>query len=289
MPIQQINGSAIHYQKKGSGPLLVLLHAFPADARMWSAQFDELSSRFRVITPDFPGFGKSPGNAPFTVPSMAEDIHEFLLSVARASSPCLDPLRPNEREDGVEPNTGRMPVPLVLGGLSMGGYVAMNYAKMFPGDLHGLILADTKDAADNAEQRENRNRMIEVVRTKGSPAIAEMMIGKMLSPDTAAHRSGIVKSLRNMMESCPAATIEHALAALRDRPDMSEELAKITVPTLILVGDADAITPPGIAQAMREKIRGSKLEVIPGAGHMSAMEQPTLVTRAIGRFMERIG
>src|SRR5690242_19585691 len=117
MATQFINGTTIHYEEKGDGPLLVLLHGFPLDWRMWAAQIDELSSRWHVIAPDFRGFGKSPDGGPFTVPSLADDIR----AVARASSPCSE----SDTQD-----TGRMPVPLkyVLAGLSMGGYVAMNLA-----------------------------------------------------------------------------------------------------------------------------------------------------------------
>jgi 3-oxoadipate enol-lactonase len=259
MATQIINGTTLHFVEKGAGRPLVLLHGFPLDLRMWTAQIDDLSSRWRVIAPDFRGFGKSAISGPFTVPSLAADIHEFLQSLGA--------------------------LPCVLAGLSMGGYVAMNYARKFPGDLRGLILLDTKDAADNAEQRENRNRMIEVVRSKGSPAIAELMIGKLLSPDTASHRPEIVKSLRNMMEACPALTIEHALAALRDRPDMTDELPKIATPTLIVVGEADALTPVAVAEKMHKRIPKSQLAIIPGAGHMSPMEQPSLVNRAMRQFL----
>ena len=263
MATQNINGATLHYIEKGIGQPLVLLHGFPLDSRMWAAQIDELSSRWRVIAPDFRGFGRSPAGGAFTVPSLADDIHALLASLKA--------------------------VPCVLAGLSMGGYVAMNYAQKFAQTLRGLVLVDTKDAADSPEQRENRNRMIEVVRSKGSPAIAEMMIGKMLSPDTAEHRPAQVKALREMMEACPAQTIEHALAALRDRPDMTEELGKVSVATLIIVGDADAITPPGVAEAMKKRIAGSQLAVIKGAGHMSPMEQPSQVNRALRQFLEGLG
>jgi pimeloyl-ACP methyl ester carboxylesterase len=259
MATQSINDVAIHYEEKGSGPLLVLLHGFPLDLRMWAAQVEELSSRWHVLAPDFRGFGQSAADGPFTVPSLADDIHAL---VARRKC--------------------------VLAGLSMGGYVAMNVARRYPDDLLGLILVDTKDAADTAEQRDYRDRMIEVVRAKGSAAIAEMMAGKMLSPDTLEHRPAQVKALRSMMESCPPQTIEYALEALRDRPDMTEELPKISVPTLIVVGDADAITPPGVAEGMQKKIPGSQLAVIKGAGHMSPMEQPTQVNRVMGRFLKGV-
>ncbi len=262
MPTLQLNGTSLFYTEHGSGQPVVLLHAFPVDGRMWQAQADHLSTHWRVIVPDFRGFGLSPGAGPFTVPSMADDIHA-LLSAIRATA-------------------------CVLAGISMGGYVAMNYARKYPDDLRGLILVDTKDAADDPQTRENRNRMIDVAQSKGSAAVADLMFGKMLSPDTLSHRPEISKTLRAMMEACPAKTIEHALAALRDRPDMTTELPLISMPTLILVGEADALTPPTAAEGMKSRISGSRLTAIPGAGHMSPMEQPSQVNKAIRRFIDNL-
>lgn len=255
-----VNGTTLHYLEKGTGQPLVFLHGFPLDSRMWNAQIDDLSSRWRVIAPDFRGFGHSSPGGPFTAPSLADDIYALLAGLGA--------------------------LPCVLAGLSMGGYVAMNYARKYPDTLRGLILVDTKDAGDSPEQRENRNRMIEVARTKGSPAIAEMMLGKLLSPDTLEHRPAQVKLLREIMEACPAQTIEHALVALRDRPDMTAELPKFLLTTLIIVGDADVLTPPSIAQGMKSRIAQSQLALIKGAGHMAPMEQPSQVNRAIRQFVE---
>ena len=128
--------------------------------------------------------------------------------------------------------------------------------------------------------------MIETARTSGSKAIADQMEPKMLAPDTLSHRPAQVRALRQIMEACPPKTIEYALAAMRNRADRIDDLPKIKIPTLILVGDADAITPPAMAQTMHEKVSGSKLVVIQGAGHMSPMEQPAQVNRAIRNFAE---
>ncbi len=262
MATQSVNGTTLHYIDQGKGTPLVLMHGFPLDSRMWEAQIGDLSSRFRIIAPDFRGFGKSQAAGPFTVASLAEDIHALVAT--------LDVKQP------------------IIAGLSMGGYVAINYARKFAGSFRALILIDTKDAGDDAAQKETRNRMIEVARTKGSTAIAEMMQPKMLSRDTNEHRPGQVKALRTIMEQCPAQTIEYALAALRDRPDMTEELPKIAVPTLIIVGDADAITPPAMAEGMQKRIRNSRLVVVPGAGHMAPMEQASQVNRVIRQFVESL-
>lgn len=247
---------------RGSGTPLVLLHGFPLDHRMWEAQVAALSDRFRVIAPDLRGFGQSRSQEPFTIESLADDVHALLEQMN--ALPCL------------------------LAGLSMGGYVALAYAKKYPGDLRGLILIDTKADADSAEAKEGRQKMIELVQKSGSSAVADQMLPKMLTKDAPAARPQTASELRKLIESCPPKTIENALAAMRDRPDRTGELSSIKVPTLILVGDGDVLTPPAVAQAMQEKIPQAQLITIQGAGHMSPMEQPEQVNRAIRQFVEGI-
>jgi len=262
MAEQQIDKPTIVYSDRGSGTPLVLLHGFPLDRRMWDAQLRELSSQCRVIAPDLPGFGKSKSDQPFTIESLADDLRAWLLELHL--------------------------LPCVLGGLSMGGYVALAFAKKYADDLRGLLLIDTRAEGDTSEAREGRAKMIQLVRASGSSAVADQMIGRLLSSGTLEHRPAIAKKLRRIMEQCPAQTIEHALTAMRDRPDRTAELAAITVPTLILVGDADAITPPSVAQAMHQRIAGSEMRIVSGAGHMSPMEQASQVNQAIEQFIQSI-
>lgn len=262
MPTRQINDISFSFDDRGSGIPLVLLHGFPLDRRMWAEQMADSSLPGRRIAIDLPGFGQSQPPVSFTIPSIAKSIRELLAQ--------LDAL------------------PCVITGLSMGGYIALNFAREFQADLRGLILVDTRAEADTAQGKENRQKMIELVRAKGSAAIADQMQPKLLSPDTVAHRPHQVRTLRQMMEAVPPQTIEHALSGMRDRPDMTDALASIAVPTLILVGDADAITPPDVASGMQKKLPDAELVVIAGAGHMSPMEQPAQVNRAIRNFLGRI-
>jgi 3-oxoadipate enol-lactonase len=263
MAEQQIDKPTIAYGDRGSGTPLVLLHGFPLDRRMWEAQLRELSSQCRIITPDLPGFGKSTSEEPFTIESLADDLRAWLLDLHL--------------------------LPCVLGGLSMGGYVALAFAKKHADDLRGLLLIDTRAEADTPEAREGRAKMIQLVRTSGSSAVADQMIERLLSPGTLEHRPAIGKKLRKMIEQCPARTIEHALIAMRDRPDRTAQLASIAVPTLILVGDADVITPPSVAEAMHQRIAGSTMRIVSGAGHMSPMEQPSQVNQAIEQYLQTLG
>jgi 3-oxoadipate enol-lactonase len=262
MPTKTIRGARFHYEDRGKGLPLVLLHGFPVDSRMWEAQIGERSSRCRVVAPDLRGFGKSASTDPFTTESLADDVHVLLEEIQA--------------------------LPCVLAGLSMGGYVALAYARKYPTDLRGLMLVDTKAAGDDAQGKLNRNKMIELVRSSGSKAIAEQMLPKMLAEDTPRNRPATAQGLRAMMEACPPKTIENALVCLRDRPDQTQTLPSISASTLIIVGEADSITPVSVAQSMQKQIPGAQLAVIKGAGHMSPMEQPAQVNQAISRFLDRL-
>jgi pimeloyl-ACP methyl ester carboxylesterase len=239
--------------------VLVLLHGFPLDRRVWEAQVEELSRDARVITPDLRGFGQSKSNGPFTIEALADEVHALLADIGA--------------------------LPAVIGGLSMGGYVALAYAKKYPKDLRGLVLIDTKADADTTEGRAARDKMIALVREKGSAAVAEQMMPKMMAPDADKQRPAVAKQLRAIMDACPPLTIAHALAAMRDRPDRTGDLPSTPVPTLVIVGEHDAITPPDKAQAIVKDVPGAQLVTVRGAGHMSPMEQPQQVNDALRRFL----
>ncbi|MEA2736406.1 MAG: hypothetical protein QOE14_2857 [Humisphaera sp.] len=269
MPERNVNGTTIFFEESaraggggGAGVPIVLLHGFPLDSRVWRAQRDALSDKQRVITPDLRGFGRSSSADAFTMESIADDIHALLKEIGA--------------------------LPAILGGLSMGGYAALAYAKKYPADLKGLLLIDTRAEADTAQGREGRQKMIDAVRAKGSSAAAEAMMPKMLAPDTPAKSPDVARELRTIMESQPPLTIENALIALRDRPDYCKDLASIPVPTLILVGESDAITPPAMAETLNKNIPKSKLVIVKNAGHMSPMEQPGQVNDAIRNFVQSI-
>jgi len=255
--------SSLTFTDEGQGLPLVLLHGFPLDKHMWDAQVSELSAHWRVIAPDLRGFGQSRSQGPFSIADLADDVHITLSQLAA--------------------------LPCVLAGLSMGGYVALAFARKYLSDLRGLILVDTKAEGDTPEQREGRAKMIDLVHREGAKAVADQMLPKLVAEDVPHTRPAIAAAVRKMAELCPPTTIEHALAAMRDRPDQSPYLGSVKIPTLIIVGDVDAITPPPVAQKMQQGIPNSELVVIKGSGHMSTMEQPAQVNQAISRFMKRLG
>jgi 3-oxoadipate enol-lactonase len=263
MPHAAVNGTNIYYNESGRGLPVVLIHGFPLDHRIWHNQVHDLSHVCRVITPDLRGFGHSTGGGSFTIASLAEDLY-LLLSQIHA-------------------------LPCVLGGLSMGGYVALAYERQYAATLRGLMLIDTRAGADSPEGRAGRDVMIELAKTQGSVAIAEKMLPKMLAGGNVESGAEVVRELKSIMDACPAQTIQFALAAMRDRIDYTPTLARIAAPTLIIAGESDVLVPPAQSQEMHKSIRGSTISIIPAAGHMAPMEQPQQVSRAIRQFLTTLG
>jgi pimeloyl-ACP methyl ester carboxylesterase len=230
---------------------------------MWSPQLAPLAEAgFRVLAPDFPGFGESRACSDgFTIDSAADMISEFLqaLAIPRA----------------------------VVAGLSMGGYVALAFARRHSDQLAGLILADTRAAADDAAAKEARNNTIATVKAKGAAAVGASMLPKVLSEQSQANPA-ILGLARTLATRQSAEGVIAALTALRDRPDAVASLNEIAVPTLVLVGEHDAITPPLLAARLGANIRGSELIHIPGAGHLSNLENPSAFNQAVLAFLKRM-
>lgn len=257
-----INGTSIHYQQRGRGPAVVLLHGFPLDMRVWEEQSAALADAYRVVRVDLRGFGQSAASGPFSIEALADDVN----ALAKRMDLC----------------------PFVLGGLSMGGYVALAYARKYPMDLAGLILADTRAAGDTADGKKARNEMAELARNQGAKAVADRMEPKMLAAGTRARRPEVYALMRQMMEGCSPQTIAHACLAMRDRGDLQDELPSIPCPTLIVCGEEDVSTGPEPSRAMQRAIPDAEMAIIAGAGHLSPMEMPDAVTAEMRRFLEKV-
>jgi len=259
MPSITLGHSTINYTERGTGSkCVVLVHGFPVDSRMWDRVLADPSANVRVIAPDLPAFGKSSADQSFTMESVAEDLHQLFSRI------------------GVNR--------CVIGGFSMGGYVALAYAKKYASTLAGLILINTRAEADTTEGKEKRGKMIETVRKDGSRAIADAMFPNMLTKEHQSD-STVANPLRQMMESCSPQAIEFALRAMRERADQTSFLPSIAIPTLIIASDLDAIIPKTAAEAMNKAIPQSKLVMIANAGHASPVENPQAVNGAIREFI----
>lgn len=238
---------------------LVLLHAFPLDARMWNAVRDPLASHLRVITPDQRGLGRSPLPETGREPSL-EDAARDVLAL-------LDKL-------GLER--------VVLGGCSMGGYLAMAVLRLAPERVGGLVLIDTKAAPDTPEAAQGRLDVAERVTSEGVTGwLAEATLPNLLSGTTRAERPDVVETVREIIDSQPPAGVSWTALALRTRPDSLDLLRGCDVPALVVVGEEDPITPVAAANAMVEVMPGSTLVVLPRAGHLTPLEDPAGVVEAI--------
>lgn len=248
------------YEDEGAGPVVVLLHAFPLDSTMWKQQRSELSDAFRIVTPSFPGFGGSSLLQGLTIDAGADVIAEL-----------LDHLGINER--------------VVVGGVSMGGYVALAFARLYPQRLRALILSDTKADGDDQAAKTARDRTIEQLSTQGASDVIEQLLPKLVGTTTQARRKDVVESVRAIAQRQPAESMAIALRALRDRPDATPALSHVSVPTITLVGAEDTITPPEKARALADAIPNARLEIIPDAGHLSNLESPEKFNAIVRQFL----
>lgn len=256
------NGLTVAYDEVGSGSPFVLLHGFPHNRSLWAPQTSALVEHGRCIAPDLRGFGESGRDGPYSMEQYAEDTIGLLdyLGIEKA----------------------------VIGGLSMGGYVALAIWRARPMLVRGLVLADTRASADSPEARDRRGEMILLAKERGASAVANAQITGMVGASTRAHNPAMVEGLHQMLAGAPVEGIIGALQAMMDRPDSTDLLPTIDVPTLIIVGEEDALTPVKDSRAMHEAIPGSRLEIIPGAGHVSNMEKPAAFNHVLGEFLSAL-
>jgi len=177
--------------------------------------------------------------------------------------------------------------PVVVGGLSMGGYVAFALLRRRPDLVAGVVLADTRAGADSIEVAERRVAQQAKVADEGTAGLIDTMIAGLLCDETRARRPEVVMRARALMAGNSASGIIAALGAMRTRPDATADLAGITVPALVVVGEHDAPSPPAEAEAMADALPDAHLEVIGGAGHLSNLEAPASFNAAVATFLDR--
>lgn len=258
--VARVRAIEVAYEDEGRGRPVVLLHGFPFNRSMWRGQVGALREEYRVITPDLRGLGETgAGVVAATMEEMAEDLAALL----------------------VELNVGRA----VVGGLSMGGYVALAFLRAHPERVGALLLADTRPQADTDDGRRTREETARRALAEGMEPIADAMLPKLLAPATRERRPDVVARVREMILSTKPEGAAAALRGMAVRRDQTDLLEAVNVPTLIVVGSEDAITPPSDAEAMHAKIRGSRLLKIEGAGHVSNVERPVEFNRALAEFL----
>ena len=260
MSTATVGGLTMGYDDEGEGPVLLLVHGHPFDRSMWAPQVREFSrAGWRVIAPDLRGFG-----GPSAGDGLAWD------TFARDLAALLDPLGAGE---------------VVIGGLSMGGQIVMEFCRLFPARVRGVVLAATFATVDPPAGRQRRVDMAARLRREGMAAYAAEVLPKMMSPASIEALPAVAGHVLAMMRGAPPEGAAAAALARCERPDYTPVLAALAVPALIVVGTEDAFTPVSDAEYMNSLIGRATLAVIPGSGHLPNLERPAEFNQALRRFL----
>lgn len=257
----EINDFILSYDDVGEGRIpIVFLHGFPFDKTMWEKQIEFLKTSYRLIACDIRGFGKSKDEkSPLNINLFTDDLIEFMdkLEIDKA----------------------------VICGLSMGGYITLNAAKRFPDRFEALILCDTQCIADTPEIKENRLKTIAKIEEEGVSNFNEEFIKSVFHKDSLTDKKELVEELKSVVFANSQRIIIQGLLALAIRAETCSTLDRIRIPTLIICGREDAVTPLGQSQYLKEHIIGSTLKIIDDAGHVSNLESPNEFNEHLGEFL----
>lgn len=260
--VTDIAGTRIPYLDGGapdSPHILVLVHAFPVGMRMWETT--AVPDGWRALAPALPGFdGAEP---PPRDSTSLEDYATFVLRF-------MNHLRVDNA---------------VIGGVSMGGYVAFALWRLDRLRWRGLVLADTRAGADSEQARQGREKMLEVLRARGARGVADEMVPKLLGDTSRAQQPALVNRVRRLIERQTQEGLSSAVVRLRDRPDSTPLLAGIGVPVLLVVGEEDTVTPPDESERMFAHLEDARLVRIPEAGHLSPLENSAAFNAALSQFL----
>jgi len=262
--LTEVNHIAISYNDIGEGNIpVIFLHGFPFDKSMWKVQLDFLKSTHRVIACDIRGFGKSTDEKTYlSIALFAEDLVSFMdkLNIKKA----------------------------IICGLSMGGFISLNAIKRFPERFTALILCDTQCISDTTEVRKKREATIEQINLEGPEGFNDIFVKSVFHPDSLTNKIELVEHLRNIVFANSKEVIAAGLTALADRSETCSSLNAIHVPTLIICGRSDEVTPLAQSEFMHEHIKGSTLKIIENAGHVSNLEQPNEFNKYLLEFLNSL-
>jgi 3-oxoadipate enol-lactonase len=264
MTFVDVDGARFRVLDRGTGLPILLVHGFPLDHSMWNEQIEILSAEHRVIAPDLRCCGESPdATGTVTMEQMADDM----IGV-------LDALGVDE--------------PVVFCGLSMGGYVAWQFWRKYPTRLRALVLCDTRSQGDSTEAAQSRQKMIDHLLRAGTQYVAEAMLPRLFAAATFDKLPDTVARIKSKILAARPQSVAAVLRGLMARPDFTGHLPAIQVPTLVMVGDQDAISAPAEMEAMAGAIPGARFKVVPDAGHMPPLENPAVFNAELRRFLAEI-
>ena len=255
----------LNFSDYGPGPVVVLIHGFALDLTFWDTQRATLGSMYRVIAPDLRGHGKSAApEGIYPIDEMADDVIEL-----------LDSLKISE--------------PVVVGGLSMGGYVSLSLAVRYPKRLRGLILMNTRAGADTPQAARVREDLAQEIDLTGkTDPVVSAMLPKLFSETTRSRRPELVSQIHDVMMKTPALGVAGSLRGMATRLDRTSDLGRIKIPSLIITGAEEAMIPVEESRAMASALPNAELVIIPEAGHLSPMESPAAANAAILRFLSSL-
>ncbi len=260
-----INNTAIVFETAGAnnGIPVVLIHGFPFSKEMWRPQIDALKNNYYVITYDVRGHGGSDvSDGQYSVEYFVDDLVGLLdhLKISKA----------------------------VVVGFSMGGYIALRAIERHPERFRALALCDTRSEADGNEAKVKRAVQAKAVKVDGTKKFAEGFLKAVFWEKSFQTKPDAVVMIRGIIEKTSPLAVAGTLIALASRTDTSASLSNIKVPTLILVGEHDAITPPSAAQSIKEKVSSSELHVIPESAHMSNLENTNEFNVHLLNFLKKL-
>ena len=261
-----VNNLTVSYSDQGpdDAPVIIFIHGFPFNKSMWNRQVDALKDNYRVITYDIRGHGNSdPGIDDFSINLFVIDLLRLMEKLKIEKS--------------------------ILCGLSLGGYIALNAVLKYPFRFDGLILNDTQCIADTPEIKENRCTAIMRIKEKGVEQYADEIIKKLFASESFINKRNIIAEVKEMIINTPKLTLSNTLHALAERKETCTRLPEIKIPVLIMVGKEDKITPIAAAQQMHEIIKDSRLQIIPHAGHVINVENPTAFNFQLVNFLDLVG
>ncbi|VAW31291.1 hypothetical protein MNBD_CHLOROFLEXI01-3717 [hydrothermal vent metagenome] len=252
------------FQDSCDKPTLLLIHGFPLSSQMWMPQLEDLEPFVRVIAPDLRGFGHSDSaSGAYSVTLLADDCADLLghLNVA---------------------------TPFIVCGLSMGGYIALEFYRRYPEHVAGLILAATRAGADSDAGKLNRDKAAQLAKDEGATAVSDGMLPKLFAPKNYESDQELVDYVKGVMGTASLNGVVGSLMAMKDRPDSTAMLADIEVPVLIIHGAEDQLIPVAEAEGMAKAIPNAELVVVQGAGHLPNLEEPDQFNDAIIDFLEQV-
>lgn len=255
-------GNMLNVVTSGTGPVLMFIHGFPLDQRMWAKQY-EFDGEYQVVAPDMRGFGRSSVYEQYTLAELAEDIE-----VVR-----------NRLSQGKR---------MVLCGLSMGGYIAFEYWKRYSENLDALVLANTKPTADPEDAWQARRRMAEQVLEQGTWETVRGMLPKIVAQRATPDSEQVTARTAEMMAATKPSGVAYGQLAMAQRTDFSDAIDSIDIPTLVMTGEFDPLCPPDETRRWASRLPSGQCEVIEGAGHLSPMETPDVFNDLLARFLKRL-